>query len=98
MVSESLSNLARHSRASRATVELLSERGGDAFQLRIGDNGIGFDPARVGKLGHQGLANTRERASRIGAAVKIESASGHGTQITIIIGPDPIQRRPGARS
>jgi signal transduction histidine kinase len=98
MVSESLSNLARHSRASRATVELLSERGGDAFQLRIGDNGIGFDPARVGKLGHQGLANTRERASRIGAAVKIESASGHGTQVTIIVGPDPIQRRPGARS
>ena len=98
MVSESLSNLARHSRASRATVELLSERGSDAFQLRIGDNGIGFDPARVGKLGHQGLANTRERASRIGAAVKIESASGHGTQVTIIIGPDPIQRRPGARS
>jgi signal transduction histidine kinase len=98
MVSESLSNLARHSRASRATVELLSERGGDAFQLRIGDNGIGFDPARVGKLGHQGLANTRERASRIGAAVEIESASGHGTQVTIIVGPDPIQRRPGARS
>jgi signal transduction histidine kinase len=98
MVSESLSNLARHSRASRATVELLSERGSDAFQLRIGDNGIGFDPARVGKLGHQGLANTRERASRIGAAVEIESASGHGTQVTIIVGPDPIQRRPGARS
>ena len=98
MVSESLSNLARHSRASRATVELLSEHGSDAFQLRIGDNGIGFDPARVGKLGHQGLANTRERASRIGAAVKIESAAGHGTQVTIIVGPDPIQRRPGARS
>ena len=98
MVSESLSNLARHSRASRATVELLCERGSDAFQLRIGDNGIGFDPARVGKLGHQGLANTRERASRIGAAVKIESAAGHGTQVTIIVGPDPIQRRPGARS
>jgi signal transduction histidine kinase len=98
MVSESLSNLARHSSASRATVELLSERGSAAFQLRIGDNGIGFDPSRVGKLGHQGLANTRERASRIGAAVKIESASGRGTQVTIIVGPDPIQRRPGARS
>jgi signal transduction histidine kinase len=97
IVSESLSNIVRHSRASRATVELLTTEGG-GYELRIADNGIGFDPAQVGKLGHQGLANTRERAARIGAAVRIESAPGQGTRVVIAVGPPSAQRRPGAPS
>jgi signal transduction histidine kinase len=97
IVSESLSNVVRHSRASWATVELLAEEGG-AYELRIADNGIGFDPAQVGRLGHQGLANTRERAARIGAAVRIESAPGQGTRVVIAVGPPSAQRRSGARS
>ena len=97
IVSESLSNIVRHSRATLATVELRSEAGG-GFELEIGDNGIGFDPARVRRLGHQGLANTRERAARIGAAARIESAPGQGTQVIIAVGPPSAQRRSGARS
>jgi nitrate/nitrite-specific signal transduction histidine kinase len=97
IVSESLSNVVRHSRASRANVELKTEHGG-RYKLQIGDNGIGFDPSRVGRLGHQGLANTRERAARIGAAVRIESAPGQGTRVVIALGPPAAQRRTVARS
>ncbi len=97
IVSESLSNIVRHSKASRAAIEL-TVHNGRGYELRIADNGIGFDPSRVGKLGHQGLANTRERAARIRAAVTIESAPGQGTQVTIAVEQMSAQRSPDARS
>ncbi|MGH2464820.1 MAG: GAF domain-containing sensor histidine kinase [Candidatus Limnocylindrales bacterium] len=83
IASESLSNIARHSRASAATVELAVVEADGICQLRIQDNGTGFDATRVARLGHQGLANTRDRAGRIGATLTIESEPGSGTQILI---------------
>ncbi len=85
IVSESLSNVARHSQASRASVELVTDGDGDvpALELTIEDNGIGFDPDGVVKLGHQGLANTRERAATIGGTVTIDSRPGTGTRIIV---------------
>lgn len=83
IVSASLSNVARHSRATRASVELMAPADGAPLELRIEDNGVGFDPARVVKLGHQGLANTRERASKIGGAVTLDSQPGAGTRVLV---------------
>jgi len=85
IVSESLSNVARHSRASRASVALIADGNRDvpALELTIEDNGIGFDPDGVVKLGHQGLANTRERAASIGATVTIDSRPGAGTRVIV---------------
>jgi len=87
IVSESLSNVVRHSRASRAFVELTSDAHG-GLALVVADNGIGLDPAGVVRLGHQGLANTRERAAQIGAAITIDSETGSGTRVTIRV-PHP---------
>jgi signal transduction histidine kinase len=82
IVSESLSNIVRHSRATRAVVTLSDvDRAG--LLLTIADNGTGFDPTTVGKLGHQGLANTRARADTIGGSVTIESSPGSGTRVAI---------------
>ncbi len=83
IVSESLSNVVRHSQASRALVELTTGGGGDGYELRIEDNGIGFDPALVGRLGHRGLINTRERASQAGGNVTIDSQPGGGSRLTV---------------
>ena len=83
IVSESLSNVVRHSQASRAVVGLTLDDGGHVAELWIEDNGIGFDPDRVGKLGHQGLANTRERAAQIGGSVTINSQPTSGTRVVI---------------
>jgi signal transduction histidine kinase len=83
IINESLSNVVRHSKGSRAVVELLVERDGNGYRLEVEDNGIGFDPARVGKLGHQGLANTRARATEIGGTVTIDSRPGAGTRVVL---------------
>jgi signal transduction histidine kinase len=83
IVAESLSNVARHSQASRAILELTTLDGGAMLELTIEDNGIGFDPAGVVKLGHQGLANTRERAAQIGGTVTIDTGAGAGTRVIV---------------
>ena len=85
IASEALSNLVRHAQASRATVGLTLGEGGHIAELWIEDNGIGFDPSRVGKLGHQGLANTRERAAEIGGSLVIASKPGSGTRVTVVV-------------
>jgi two-component system, NarL family, sensor histidine kinase DevS len=83
IVSESLSNVLRHSQATRATVEWAPDDEGDGDQLLIEDNGIGFDPTKVAKLGHQGLANTRGRVAEIGGTVTIDSRPGSGTRVIV---------------
>jgi signal transduction histidine kinase len=83
IVSESLSNVARHSRASRASLELTTPDDGTTLELVIEDNGVGFDPAGVVKLGHQGLANTRARVAEIGGLLAIESRPGAGTRVIV---------------
>jgi len=99
IVSESLSNVARHSRASRASVALIADGNRDvpALELTIEDNGIGFDPDGVVKLGHQGLANTRERAARIGGTVTIDSRPGAGTRVIVRLPERNRIRSPHAR-
>lgn len=87
IVSASLSNVARHSRATRASVELAASVDGEALLLTIEDNGVGFDPDSAVRLGHQGLANTRERASLIGGAVTLDSQPGAGARVIVRV-PD----------
>ena len=77
VVNESLSNVARHSGATRATVFVECRRA-DGLKLVVEDNGHGFDPATVGTLGHQGLVNMRSRVASVGATVElVERLVGH---------------------
>jgi signal transduction histidine kinase len=86
---EALSNVARHSGATR-TALVLAEDDGDLI-LCIEDNGRGFDPAQVpgpdafGR--HQGLSNMRDRAIGMGGTFAIERPDGPGTRIIVRI-PD----------
>jgi signal transduction histidine kinase len=78
---EALNNVARHANASQATVHLYCRA--DEIELQISDNGQGFDPISVA-LEHLGLGIMRERAEAIGAALRVESQPGSGTQVTIM--------------
>jgi signal transduction histidine kinase len=78
---EALSNIARHSGASRATLSLRRE-GNDAV-LVVTDNGRGFEPSEAAEPGHYGLANLRERAAAIGGQITIDSEPGQGTRIIV---------------
>ena len=79
---ESLSNIARHARATRAEIII----GRDAqrhLQLEFTDNGHGFDPGAVRTSSHQGLVNMRGRARALGGTLAIESAADSGTRIIV---------------
>ena len=79
VVQEALANAARHSRASRVDVELRREAGG--VEVRVRDDGRGFDPAAAsGGLGLDGMA---ERARLVGGRLAVDSTAGAGTQVTL---------------
>ena len=82
VVQESLNNIVKHAQASEAriTIERLSE----AVTLTIRDNGRGFAPQRAeAKPGGFGLAGMAERVRILGGELRIDSAPGQGTTITI---------------
>lgn len=82
LANEALSNVARHSGATRAILAVDEPAAGE-LRLRITDNGRGFDPAAVQTgFGHHGLANMRSRAATIGGTMLIESTPA-GTTIDI---------------
>ncbi|MEK6754112.1 MAG: PAS domain S-box protein [Chloroflexota bacterium] len=75
---EALYNIAKHTKASEVEIHLKQE---DAvIELRIRDNGEGFDPQQTFS-GHYGLSIMRERAEAAGAVLTIVSGVGSGTQL-----------------
>ena len=79
IVQEALSNIAKHARASRASVHLA--RHADGLQITVIDNGIGFDPART--AAGVGLAGMRERVQALGGSFAMDSTSGTRIEITL---------------
>jgi two-component system sensor histidine kinase UhpB len=77
---EALSNAAQHARPGRIDVELSAN--GDGVELRVRDDGDGFDPlaVRAGGLGLDGMA---ERARLAGGALDLRSERGTGTELTL---------------
>ena len=76
---ESLNNLIRHARCTEATIELGLDT--DYLELKVSDNGEGFDLARASE-GH-GLLSMRERAQGIQGELQLRSAPGEGSSITL---------------
>ena len=77
---ETLTNVARHARATRAEVVLEKQR--DRLVLQIRDNGRGFEQANPSLSKSLGLLGMRERAAILGGQVNISSAPGKGTTVT----------------
>jgi GAF domain-containing protein len=84
---EALNNMAKHAGAGRATIGLrcveIAEEQEKGVELRVSDDGRGFDPAGVSS-DHLGLGIMHERAEAVGATLMIDSAIGRGTQITVV--------------
>lgn len=83
---QSLNNAWRHAQAERLEVTLDLQP--DQVRLEIKDDGIGFEmPDHLGFLidqQHLGLVGMQERAEEIGGSLKIESAPGQGTRVSVI--------------
>ena len=87
VVQESLNNILKHSKA--ASARLIVERADGRVQIRIEDDGCGFDyRQRMSDSNHQGsfgLTGIRERARLLGGRFTCDSAPGQGTRLTIDI-------------
>ncbi len=82
ILQECLTNIAKHAKATKVTVEVFFEVG--RIVMNIVDDGAGFDPSRTPK-NHYGLINMKERARKAGGEVTIDSSPGKGTKVALVI-------------
>jgi signal transduction histidine kinase len=78
---EAINNSVKHAGARRIMIDLHFDT--DALQLRVRDDGCGFDPQRHNGDGHFGLIGMRERAQEIGGELRILSERLSGTEIIV---------------
>jgi len=81
---EALTNVARHSEASRVDASI--QRLPKAVCMKIKDDGKSFEVERMWharKSQHLGLLGMRERVEMVGGKFTVESAPGHGTTIQV---------------
>jgi len=83
IVQEGLANVRKHAHASSAQVVFNLNAG--RIQVRVEDDGIGFDVARFFKVEGRrfGLRSMRDRAESIGGTFQILSAPGRGTRVIV---------------
>jgi signal transduction histidine kinase len=91
-VQEGLTNVQKHSSASQVTIQV--DLGEHDVCVTLGDNGCGFDPAILERLGagrddHFGLRGMQERLELVGGSIGLESAPGRGTLLVITAPKDP---------
>jgi signal transduction histidine kinase len=79
---ELLTNVARHSRATRVRVDLSD---GGTIRLRVEDNGQGIDNQLLENPRSLGLMGLRERALAFGGSIEFEGVRGQGTTVRVAI-------------
>jgi PAS domain S-box-containing protein len=86
-VSELLMNVVKHARAQKAKVSV--QRDGDNIQIKVEDDGIGFDVSKIqyhiDKTGGFGLFRIRERLNYLGGQLKVKSEPNQGTRVSLVV-------------
>jgi signal transduction histidine kinase len=80
VVSEALTNVARHSGATNAAVSLV--RAGEHLVVEVRDNGGG---GADGDNGGTGIAGLRERAASLGGSIHLDSPPGGPTILRAVL-------------
>jgi signal transduction histidine kinase len=79
VVAEALTNVARHSEASRAAVSVMRDNG--VLVVEVRDDGVGGAQAEPGS----GLAGLHDRVGAVGGTLLVESPPGGPTAITAVL-------------
>jgi signal transduction histidine kinase len=91
IVQEGLTNVARHSSASKATVRLWCDEG--TLHVQVDDQGVGFDLTMASEAG--GLGGMKERSALLGGKMAVESIPGEGTRVTAELPIDGVEGEEG---
>lgn len=83
IVQESLTNVARHSKASKAQINITVTE--DIINLRICDDGVGINQFEIENTKSLGLVGIKERAYNVDGTFEISGEKGKGTVININI-------------
>jgi len=78
---ESLTNIARHARAQKATIALTLDQ--QYISLTIQDDGCGYDPKQ--RHTGSGIVGMRERATLLKGTLSIQSHPGKGTTVQVML-------------
>jgi signal transduction histidine kinase len=78
---EALANVARHAHATRVGLTISFMENEVALDVR--DDGVGFDPAAVGR--GFGLVAMRQRIARLSGSLQVESEPGGGTAVSACV-------------
>jgi signal transduction histidine kinase len=83
-VQEALTNVANHARAAECRVQL--QRLPSTVLVIVDDNGLGFDPTAADSVrSGLGLIGIRERVAQLMGTLRLESAPGKGTRLTVVL-------------
>jgi signal transduction histidine kinase len=80
---ETLTNIIRHAKASRVSVDLKQEDG--VLTLEIRDNGEGIARENISDPASFGIMSMRERARHLGGSVIVTGEPGKGTTVLVRI-------------
>lgn len=78
---EAVNNIAKYAEATE--VEISLQKMGNSLQMKISDNGIGFDPTL--QTSSNGLKNMKARAKSMNGNLEIQSESGKGSAIVLTL-------------
>jgi PAS domain S-box-containing protein len=83
ILQESLTNVARHSKAKKVIVSLNTKNG--SIVLSVADNGVGFDKQNTIGKKTLGILGMQERTSMMGGTYEISGKPGKGTRVIVTI-------------
>ncbi|HTP47348.1 MAG TPA: PAS domain-containing sensor histidine kinase [Casimicrobiaceae bacterium] len=92
IVQESLTNVARHSRAKHVVVKVARED--STLAVTVSDDGIGFATDAPRGANSRGLLGMRERAHLLGGQIHVTSGPGRGTIVEVRLPIEPEAPRP----
>ena len=90
IVQESLNNIVKHSKATKASVEVF--RDNQQITLEIRDNGLGFESEKVKEKNGLGLNGIAERVKILKGTYLIESEINKGTRVLVEINIEENQK------
>ncbi len=84
---EALNNVVKHSKATNVTIEIAQEERG--IQMRVSDNGIGFDVNEAFEENKNGISiglfGMKERIALLNGSLKIHSERNKGSELKIFV-------------